>query len=146
MIGAARCAKGVTVGALFALAACVQPEPAPQKVVKAPPVPSDFTTTYAEAQSALAVVKGCPGAFKFNEAGFETAWASLRRKYVLGGKVPAWDNQASYEEAAQKTVEMVYGDFLGRYNYQAHRPFDWCRAGKTEIAERTAIGKYLIPR
>ncbi len=139
-----RSRRGGAVGALLALllvAGCVATEP--QSAKPAVPVPPDALQFGFDVAIVEQIVAGCPKSFRSNPSARIQGIAALEKKY---GKNPAWANQRSVDAISPALAQDMVIKYITKRKVVLAQPSTWCAAGRAEVAEKTSIGKLLIPR
>lgn len=146
MFSLRRCSTAAALGAMLLLAGCVQPGPTPDEIANAPAVPDDIVTLATESRLAQAIVQNCPAGFGYSDAHEEAVKSELARKYGQGETLPEWAGEASLQHTLQEFDTLRMPEYMKRRQAVEGKASTWCAAGKAEVAEGTAIGKYLIAR
>lgn len=130
---------------VLALAGCVEPEPAQPVKAMSPALKQEMIDVGIAGET----VKQCGGDLTFNHQQLARLKPLLDAVFLDdNGKPPS---NRMIDAIIKKNLDMrtFQDQFLGyvqRRNILITDSRSWCAAGKQEIARKTGIGKYLLPR
>ncbi len=129
---------------LVFLSACGEsPAPDAKLLTKLPP---DMVAELNAAFNARDIARKCPSELTFNEAEKKRQFELLALRVQAEGYDDVLDSALEISQLPERELQKQFLDYVKRRGVVFSDKRTWCAAGRADIAEKTAIGKYLLAR
>ena len=137
---------GVAVGA-FVLAGCVdstsglsvQPE-----IPRTTPLPADLQKDLLDAALANTIVENCRGILRLNRSAVGELRVRAEAESKRRGLRNATQDEVFALVGGERLVQDLVFGYVQKRRILVTQPSSWCAAGNRELAEKTAISRYLL--
>jgi len=105
--------------------------------------PADLERYARDLAMATVVVSECQDELKLNETYVRGMEKAFDDKYGTPLKMPS---AAQSDKSSEMEIQDYWMAFVGRNRILVSDPQSWCRAGKTEMARKSGVGKNLLAK